>query len=613
MADRATKTPIGEINDLPIEINGIIVPIKVLVMEATQYQTLVEKPKPIWEAYQVLWADKKHNELPPILSWNDNEKGKQTNKLTWETDDLTWTDNEQKEASKHCQPLPFIISTSTTLHNNPIIDGQGLCALIMYAVAMIRNTTLQQSSIVIHAYSNTLNDQRGKKNGIANFMKECRTTFWREEKHTMCPVNTRSLISDWKLPEKELYSDWTVVYMTTMNYKPVINFLEPEEFHKHYQNLAPTRKKQEQWLAQLNTRLYHHCLIPSNFEYCNDCDLIYNPPPRMIYTIPEEEEPISSCSSESELPLNLDSNPNNNNDNNGFSSIQNSNDNDNNINLDSNSDSSYKQYITLPNLTKEQELKWFSDNNEGIMSEHAHDTDAGFDLRYLGTEAIKLEPHSCTCIDLKVALEILATTMVQLAFRSSLAKKGINIRGGIIDMKYVGNIITMLQNDSEKAYIIEPNKKIAQAIFLSLVRVAQLVSMGKKEELGITARGIQGFGSMGRIDVPVNMMEKEIVGQGEIISTAIERKEKDQAQIFEAKASLCELEEVGLINLHIPAKDYSHIKILIYNNTGNIIEIPAGIIIGYLNTKMEDQPLNPIPDFPQLCGYVNITSQTIYG
>ncbi|KAG9306860.1 hypothetical protein G9A89_005761 [Geosiphon pyriformis] len=40
-ADRATKTPISEIDNLPIEINGIIMSIKVLVMEATQYQALV--------------------------------------------------------------------------------------------------------------------------------------------------------------------------------------------------------------------------------------------------------------------------------------------------------------------------------------------------------------------------------------------------------------------------------------------------------------------------------------------------------------------------------------------------------------------------------------------
>ncbi|KAG9306857.1 hypothetical protein G9A89_005758 [Geosiphon pyriformis] len=141
-ADGVTKTPIGEINDFPFEVNGIITSIKVLVMEATQYQALVgndwlskanatldwntqelqltyqdqhirvlatcghfktpprekllikleeEKKKPTWEAYQVSWADKEHNKLPPILSWDNNnkEKGKQKEELTWKTDDLT--------------------------------------------------------------------------------------------------------------------------------------------------------------------------------------------------------------------------------------------------------------------------------------------------------------------------------------------------------------------------------------------------------------------------------------------------------------------------------------------------------------------------------------------
>ncbi|KAG9290490.1 hypothetical protein G9A89_002465 [Geosiphon pyriformis] len=342
---------------------------------------------------------------------------------------------------------------------------------------------------------------------------------------------------------------------------------------------------------------------------------------------PRRKKPISSCASESESPLDPDSNPNNNDDkNNGSSSIQNGNDKNNDINSDSNFDSNYEQYIMLPDLAKEQELKWFSNNNESIMPKCMHNTDAGFDLRYPGTETIKLEPHKCTCIDLKIALEIPATTMIQLASRSSLAKRGINIRGGIIDVGYVGNIITMLQNNSNKAYIIELNEKIAQAIFLPLVKIAQLVSVRNREELGITARRIQGFGSTSRIDVPVNMAEEKIIGQEEIILTgqaisippysqymlAIERKEKEQKQIFEAEASLCESEKIGLINLHIPAKSYSHIKISIYNNTDNIINIPEKTTIGYLTTEIEDQPPNPIPDFPQLCGYVNITSQTIY-
>ncbi|KAG9305843.1 hypothetical protein G9A89_006254 [Geosiphon pyriformis] len=39
--DGVTKTLIGEIDNFSIEVNGIIVLIKILVMKATQYQALV--------------------------------------------------------------------------------------------------------------------------------------------------------------------------------------------------------------------------------------------------------------------------------------------------------------------------------------------------------------------------------------------------------------------------------------------------------------------------------------------------------------------------------------------------------------------------------------------
>ncbi|KAG9288496.1 hypothetical protein G9A89_015702 [Geosiphon pyriformis] len=150
-------------------------------------------------------------------------------------------------------------------------------------------------------------------------------------------------------PPESIELDWDA--------EPVINSLEPEEFHKHYQNLAPTREEQEQWLAQLNTRLCCHCLILSDFEYCDNCDLIYNPPPCMIYSIPKEEEPISSCASESESLINHNPDSDNDNENIGSSSVQNGKDNKNNSNSGSNSDLNYEQYIALPDLSKEQELK----------------------------------------------------------------------------------------------------------------------------------------------------------------------------------------------------------------------------------------------------------------
>ncbi|KAG9299383.1 hypothetical protein G9A89_014032 [Geosiphon pyriformis] len=150
-------------------------------------------------------------------------------------------------------------------------------------------------------------------------------------------------------PPEPIKLDWDT--------EPVINFLEPKEFHKHYQNLAPTREEQKQQLTQLNTRLCCHCLIFSDFEYCDDCDLIYNPPPHMIYTISEEKEPISSCTSESESLINHDPDSDDDNKNTGFSSVQNGNDNKDNSKSDSNSDLNYKQYIALPDLSKEQKLK----------------------------------------------------------------------------------------------------------------------------------------------------------------------------------------------------------------------------------------------------------------
>ncbi|KAG9291504.1 hypothetical protein G9A89_021923 [Geosiphon pyriformis] len=58
-ADRATKTPIGKIDDLPIEVNSIIVPIKTLVMEAIQYQALISND----------WLSKANT----MLDWNTQE------------------------------------------------------------------------------------------------------------------------------------------------------------------------------------------------------------------------------------------------------------------------------------------------------------------------------------------------------------------------------------------------------------------------------------------------------------------------------------------------------------------------------------------------------------
>ncbi|KAG9291599.1 hypothetical protein G9A89_022018 [Geosiphon pyriformis] len=244
--------------------------------------------------------------------------------------------------------------------------------------------------------------------------------------------------------------------------------------------------------------------------------------------------------------------------------------------------------------------QYLADNEKRICLERAHNTDAGFDLQYSGQLPIIIAPYSLVKIDLKIALEIPVSTMVQVVSRSSLAKKGINIKEGIIDAGYTENIIMMLQNNSNRPYKIESQEKIAQAIFLSLVKIPQLTPVTTQEELGLTAQKINRFGSSGRRNIPVNFMEED--------SDQVNQKIQDQALLFEASSEICSLANVA--NLYLPAKAHKHFKIFIHNLTEDVIEIPKGTLVGSISADNQNsEKPQSIPNFTQLFLFCDITSQ----
>ncbi|KAG9292196.1 hypothetical protein G9A89_023916 [Geosiphon pyriformis] len=78
-ADGSTKLPYGEIDSFPFEINGIVIPTKVLVMDATQYQAptfeFEKNPAlPAIETYQLSWADDQRTGLPAVPTWTSEER-----------------------------------------------------------------------------------------------------------------------------------------------------------------------------------------------------------------------------------------------------------------------------------------------------------------------------------------------------------------------------------------------------------------------------------------------------------------------------------------------------------------------------------------------------------
>ncbi|KAG9294905.1 hypothetical protein G9A89_003245 [Geosiphon pyriformis] len=151
------------------------------------------------------------------------------------------------------------------------------------------------------------------------------------------------------------------------------------------------------------------------------------------------------------------------------------------------------------------QLKYFDNYGQRIRPEKAHEINAGYDLKYLGKNTLVLLLKSLTKINFKIALEIPPEAIVQIASRSSLASKGINIKGGVIDAGYTEDITIMLQNETDKSFRIEHAEKIAQAIYLPLINILGLQSINNREQLGKSEKRTQGFGSTGRFIVPVNI------------------------------------------------------------------------------------------------------------
>ncbi|KAG9297097.1 hypothetical protein G9A89_019378 [Geosiphon pyriformis] len=655
------KPPIDEIDDFPIEVNGIIVPIKVLIgtsksfslartVNTHGYQPHVITLSPsLCHQHHLLNSRKKKR--------NPSEKCTKSYGLTSTTMNChqylleTTMTIKRRNKEKNLPEKP-----PSTLEPTTKEKGKGREKNISEETTTAEEITsdwerkYSREPIKEPPYIplkckdwNNMTTQKDKASRTMNYVslaannyltKECEMTFLVEKE---CVILSISCLNGYPHDKDEIWqmanakvegalpneilkiknnpskpTDIVLVF----NLDTFINLENsPEEFHEHYQNLAPTKEEQKQCLEKINTQLCDHCLIPCDFQFCDDCDFIYNLPPRMIYTILKEEEPINSCTSESELSSNPNSNSDNNdNKNNDSSFVQNGYNNNTilimeatqyqalvgndwlskaNTTLDWNTqelqltfnrqharvpaicrhfktqrtkepliefedtllpptiktyqdnswmpeyngppadnffmddpdafqnqyqklqrlanlntklcdycliscyfqycdkcnlmfnppprilfpitklsepkkkevlitedmsfqdptkDTETKQYLTYLNLSKELELKWYSNNKEGICPERAHNTDT----------------------NLKIVLEIPVSTMVQVAFQSSLAKKKINVKREIVNASYIENIIVILQNNLDRPYKIKSQEKIAQAIFLSLVKILQL-------------------------------------------------------------------------------------------------------------------------------------------
>lgn len=129
---------------------------------------------------------------------------------------------------------------------------------------------------------------------------------------------------------------------------------------------------------------------------------------------------------------------------------------------------------------------------------YATEGSAGLDLRAMVGAALTLAPGQCELIPTGMAIHMADPSLAAVILpRSGLGHKHGIVLGnlvGLIDSDYQGQVFVSCWNRSQQAFTIEPGERLAQLVFLPVVRAEfRLV-----DEFVDSARGAGGFGHSGR-------------------------------------------------------------------------------------------------------------------
>lgn len=134
-----------------------------------------------------------------------------------------------------------------------------------------------------------------------------------------------------------------------------------------------------------------------------------------------------------------------------------------------------------------------------LLPTYATSGSSGLDLRACIERKIKLKPEKTVLVPTGIAIYIKNPNITALILpRSGLGhKKGIVLGNlvGLIDSDYQGQLMISLWNRSKKKFYINPDDRIAQIIFIPVIKpIFSLVKNFDK-----TVRAENGFGHSGTV------------------------------------------------------------------------------------------------------------------
>jgi len=142
-------------------------------------------------------------------------------------------------------------------------------------------------------------------------------------------------------------------------------------------------------------------------------------------------------------------------------------------------------------------LNWQKKHPDGVLHAPKKKGDAGYDLSVIQPEFVFR--NGIAEIRTGIAVEIPPGFVGLIRERSSLARKGLTVTGGVIDSSYRGEIIVVCSYRQPYEFAtpsleFAPGDRFAQLLIVSIPDSLTLQEVNQLEE---TERGEQGFGSTG--------------------------------------------------------------------------------------------------------------------
>ncbi len=136
--------------------------------------------------------------------------------------------------------------------------------------------------------------------------------------------------------------------------------------------------------------------------------------------------------------------------------------------------------------------------SEYALPEYATDGSAGIDLRACLDEPLEVRPGDTHLLPTGIAIHIGDPALAAVLLpRSGLGHKHGIVLGnlvGLIDADYQGQVLVSCWNRSRQSFTIQPGERIAQMVFVPIVRAHFEVVESFQE----STRGAGGFGHSGR-------------------------------------------------------------------------------------------------------------------